>query len=268
MRNVDREPRRTTHYNETEVRLSTKMEFPLGKRANKEVELSKSLKEDLRTWVHSLETYFGENYIPEQERLQVVYSSLEGKTCQWIKNLWKKNLPTIWKEFKCMLDQETKTTRVGDHRSQSPYVGLQQEGLVHEYRMRFEALCLNTISLLGRYLEDIFLQGLKPNLRTAVRKLQPNGLIHMMDLAQWLEESNNLMVSKSMSSIGLEPKGYQSTQVELMSLVLIKNKKEAFKDAQKPVKEARRTLTPEKRVVMVRIEQRQRAKNLWRYDGA
>ncbi|KAL9830762.1 hypothetical protein AtNW77_Chr3g0193011 [Arabidopsis thaliana] len=36
-------------------------------------------------------------------------------------------------------------------------------------------------------LEELFLQGLRPELQAAVRLLQPNGIVNMMDL----EEINN-----------------------------------------------------------------------------
>lgn len=84
------------------------------------------------------------------------------------------------------------------------YLGISQETTVSEYRKRFEALCLDLISLPGKYLEEIFLRGLKPNLQAAVRQLQPKGIVHMMDLAQWLEEGNNIIASERVLSMRTE----------------------------------------------------------------
>jgi len=48
----------------------------------------------------------------------------------------------------------------------------------------FETLCLNPVILPGQQLEELFLQGLRPELQAAVRHFQPNGIVNMMDLAQ------------------------------------------------------------------------------------
>uniref|UniRef100_A0A1J3C7F8 Retrotransposon gag domain-containing protein n=1 Tax=Noccaea caerulescens TaxID=107243 RepID=A0A1J3C7F8_NOCCA len=90
------------------------------------------------------------------------------------------------------------------------YRGIRQEGSVREYRLRFEALCLNTNSLPGCYWEEIFSQGLKPQLQYAVKQLQPQGLIQMMDVAQWIEESEEVVATSNQNANG-----------EYMRLVLV-----------------------------------------------
>ncbi|OAP03404.1 hypothetical protein AXX17_AT3G35780 [Arabidopsis thaliana] len=202
---------------------------------HREARVSRPLDENLRRCFSNFENYFGENNIPEQERLQIVYSNLEGDIGQWIKHLWKKNSPTSWKEFKCMMARETKTTMKVNH--QPHYSGIQQEGSVREYRERFEALCLGSVILPGQGLEALFLQGLQPSLQTAVRELKPNGIVQMMDTAQWLEESNSLMVYGSGLSVQTEPKAYPTTQAELRSMVLMGYMREDLKDTPRPANE-------------------------------
>ncbi|CAA0384304.1 unnamed protein product [Arabidopsis thaliana] len=187
---------------------------------HREARVSRPLDENLRRCLSNFENYFGENNIPEQERLQIVYSNLEGDIGQWIKHLWKKNSPTSWKEFKCMMARETKTIMKVNH--QPHYSGIQQEGSVREYRERFEALCLGSVILPGQGLEALFLQGLQPSLQTAVRELKPNGIVQMMDTAQWLEE---------------KPKVYPTTQAELRSMVLMGYMREDLKDTPRPANE-------------------------------
>ncbi|XP_020871095.1 LOW QUALITY PROTEIN: uncharacterized protein LOC110225638 [Arabidopsis lyrata subsp. lyrata] len=306
-----------------------------------EYEISRCSANDLITWINNWETYLCESKTPQTQWLPIVYSHLEGAaTGHWIKSLWKKNSPTSWKEFKCMLGQETKITRevarelwgqdmdgvdvkrsralhihmglstnsrgnnlhhnvtdsvmmerngiirngsmfwtnsakaweqvssdahelrvgaesirvlcigfreiapqntieavpyvlparevqetqsLGATRGreisqahsqefngvkkgiigpviegtlkrarQSRYLGIFQERTVSEYWTRFEKLCLNSMTLPGQHLEEIFLQGLKPELQAAVRHLQPNGI-----------------------------DGYQSTHAKLMSLTMV-----------------------------------------------
>ena len=98
-----------------------------------------------------------------------------------------------------MMARETKTTMKVNH--QPHYSGIQQEGSVRDYRERFEALCLRSVTLPGQGFEEMFLQGLQPSLQTAVRELKPNGIVQMMDTTQWLEESNNLINSGIVSSL-------------------------------------------------------------------
>ncbi|KAL9293367.1 putative aspartic peptidase domain superfamily [Arabidopsis thaliana] len=95
------------------------------------------------------------------------------------------------------------------------YLGICQERTAKEYRDMFETLCLNSVILPGQQLEELFLQGLRPELQAAVRHFQSNGIVNMMDLAQWLEEINNNVTPRT------EPYGDQATQAELMSLIIV-----------------------------------------------
>lgn len=114
-----------------------------------------------------------------------------------------------------------------------------------DYTKRFEALCLNSISLPGKYLEDTFLQGLKPNLQSVIRQLKPNRIIHMMDLVQWFDEGKD----HSHGNSGTEPitsvvrmselsisrwentvTRHQKPQEELMSLIMVTNKRIGVKE--------------------------------------
>ncbi|CAL9231688.1 unnamed protein product [Arabidopsis halleri] len=51
----------------------------------------------------------------------------------------------------------------------------------------------------------------------------------MIDLAQWLEESNNLIVSENMSSLRTNLNSYQSRHAELMSLTMVQDKPKGVK---------------------------------------
>lgn len=58
--------------------------------------------------------------------------------------------------------------------------------------MRFESLCLKTTCLPGKYWEEVFLQDMTPSLQDAVRRFRPQGIIQVMDVAQWLDESEKI----------------------------------------------------------------------------
>lgn len=154
---------------------------------------------ELLIWLSCFEKYLCDNNIPEHMKLQVVYQNLEGQMGMWIKRLWEKNSPSCWEEFKWMFQQETmeKTMeKSAKQTSQSRYWRIQQEGMVSEYRKSFEDICLRTMSVPGTCMEEVFLQGLKPPLQVAVHHLRPQGLVQIMDVAQWLEESDELIASE------------------------------------------------------------------------
>ncbi|GKF85606.1 hypothetical protein Tco_0253433, partial [Tanacetum coccineum] len=73
-----------------------------------------------------------------------------------------------------------------DHRS-----GLRETGTSREYVTLFEKLAGQLVGISEEVLEGTFIKGLKPDLRSAVRVMQPEGLNHAMKLAISLGENKN-----------------------------------------------------------------------------
>ncbi|CAA0384214.1 unnamed protein product [Arabidopsis thaliana] len=121
--------------------------------------------------------------------------------------------------------RETKTTMNVNH--QPHYSGIQHEGSVREYRERFEAICLGLVTLPGQHLEEIFIQCLKPTLQDAVRRFKSNGIVDMMNLAQWLEEA-----SENDNGTGGDTRtpvsGYRAGIEELMCMTMVQGNQEVF----------------------------------------
>ncbi|OAP04446.1 hypothetical protein AXX17_AT3G34770 [Arabidopsis thaliana] len=151
-----------------------------GEEEQVEDRVSRPSDENLRRCLSNFESYYGENNIPEHERLQIVYSNLDGET-----------------------------------------------GSVREYRERFEAICLGLVTLPGQHLEEIFIQGLKPTLQDAVRRFKSNGIVGMMNLAQWLEEA-----SENDNGTGGDTRapvsGYRAGIEELMCMTMVQGNQEVF----------------------------------------
>jgi len=124
-----------------------------------------------------------------------------------------------------MIARETKTTMNVNH--QPHYSGIQHEGSVREYRERFEAICLGLVTLPGQHLEEIFIQGLKPTLQDAIRRFKSNGIVDMMNLAQWLEEA-----SENDNGTGGDTRapvsGYRAGIEELMCMTMVQGNQEVF----------------------------------------
>jgi len=98
---------------------------------------------------------------------------------------------------------------------------------VSEYRARFEVLCLNSVNLPGQNLEEIFLQRLKPNLQAVVMQFQPNGIVDMMDLAQWLEKaSENDHGTRGDTRAPVS--GFRGGNEELMCLTIVQGNQEVL----------------------------------------
>ncbi|KAA0067257.1 transposon Tf2-1 polyprotein isoform X1 [Cucumis melo var. makuwa] len=67
------------------------------------------------------------------------------------------------------------------------FLTIKQETTVEEYRNRFDKLLAPVASLPTVVLEETFMNGLNPWLKSEVETLEPNGLAQMMKLALKIE---------------------------------------------------------------------------------
>lgn len=83
------------------------------------------------------------------------------------------------------------------------------------------------MNLPGQNLEEIFLQRLKPNLQAVVMQFQPNGIVDMMDLAQWLEKaSENDHGTRGDTRAPVS--GFRGGNEELMCLTIVQGNQEVL----------------------------------------
>lgn len=73
------------------------------------------------------------------------------------------------------------------------FLVVKYEGSVVEFKRNFEALVASITGISGKVMEGIFINGLKPDVRAEVRVLGPKGFGQIMDVAQRVEDQNNLI---------------------------------------------------------------------------
>ncbi|XP_020691238.1 uncharacterized protein LOC110105899 [Dendrobium catenatum] len=111
---------------------------------------------------------------------------LEGKALAWYQ--WRDMREPIrsWREFKDCLLERFRADDGGDIYEQ--FFALTQEGTVADFRDKFEYLASRLDHISESALEGNFMKGLKPEIRTTVRVLEPRNLGKAMELAQLVED--------------------------------------------------------------------------------
>ncbi|PKU67250.1 1-phosphatidylinositol-3-phosphate 5-kinase [Dendrobium catenatum] len=142
--------------------------------------------EDGHGWIYKVERYFAVNGLTDDEKLTAAGLCLEGKALAWYQ--WRDRREPIrsWREFKDCLLERFRADGGGDFYEQ--FFALTQEGTVADYRDKFEYLASRLDHISESTLEGNFMKGLKLEIRTAVRVLEPRNLGKAMELAQLVED--------------------------------------------------------------------------------
>ncbi|GJX34428.1 hypothetical protein Tco_0245985 [Tanacetum coccineum] len=85
------------------------------------------------------------------------------------------------------------------------FLAITQEGFTYEYVSLFETLAGQLAGISKQVMEDTFIKGLRPELRSAVRVMQPEGLNHAMKLPMIIDENK----AQSSSQVAI-PSGGQT----------------------------------------------------------
>ncbi|KAF4396359.1 hypothetical protein G4B88_019159 [Cannabis sativa] len=141
-------------------------------------------------WAYRAERYFGLQRLSPPEQLEAAVLCLEGAALNWFRWENQRHAINSWEELKslllrrfCQKAEGTVFDRFFVHH---------QVTTVQDYRRRFEALA-STIGPMGdQALQTAFLKGLKIEIQAPLRILEPNGLVHMMDLAEQVEANQAL----------------------------------------------------------------------------
>lgn len=72
------------------------------------------------------------------------------------------------------------------------FLAVKQEGIVADFRRTFDALAAPVQGMMEEVLEATFIKGLKTEIRAEVCLLCPKGLDQLMDVAQRIEDHNNI----------------------------------------------------------------------------
>ncbi|PKU61693.1 1-phosphatidylinositol-3-phosphate 5-kinase [Dendrobium catenatum] len=142
--------------------------------------------EDGHGWIYKVERYFAVNGLTEEEKMTATRLCLEGKALAWYQ--WRDRREPIrsWRQFKDCLLERFRADEGGDFYEQ--FFALTREGIVADYRDKFEYLASRLDHILESTMEGNFIKGLKPKIRTAVRLLELRNLGKAMELAQLVED--------------------------------------------------------------------------------
>ncbi|XP_054804746.1 uncharacterized protein LOC129307845 [Prosopis cineraria] len=157
-----------------------------------DVEFPKFDGSDFRRWASKCRQLFEVDATPTELRFKIISIHLQGKALNWHRCFmkWKKRREVNWAEY-----MEEMANRFVDTDNIDPLAELfrlKQEGSVMEYMDRFEEL-ISEMVIAEEISIDLFLLGLKPEIRDGVRKFKRLNLADTMHLAR-MQEANLLTV--------------------------------------------------------------------------
>lgn len=151
--------------------------------------------DDAHGWLVRVERYFRVNQVREAEKLDAVVIALEERALNWFQ-WWEEQAPLrTWGDFKNSVIRRFHPESL--HNPLGPLLGLRQEGTVMEYREKFELLVAPLAREDRVLLEDIFLNGLKEEIKAEIKLYGYDDLSSLMDRALLLEEKNLALSKKS-----------------------------------------------------------------------
>ncbi|XP_019054932.1 PREDICTED: uncharacterized protein LOC109115387 [Nelumbo nucifera] len=147
--------------------------------------------QDLTTGFFRAELYFEINGLLPAERLRAAVVCLEGDALVWYS--WEDGWQPFrsWAEFKELLLERFRSTQEGNLQEQ--LLSLRQSTTVKEYRRQFEVLSVPLRDLPESVLEAAFVNGLRPDIQSELRQMEPVGLMRKMVAAQKIKEKNQAL---------------------------------------------------------------------------
>ena len=138
-----------------------------------------------------MERYFEVTGVPEDQWLYVAKIAMEGKALPWFR-WWEENATSqSWASFKKAVIKRFQLEFV-----QNPFetlLSIKQEGLVRDFRKKFEMYSSLLKVTERRYLLGLFLNGLKDEVRAELKLQSYHTLDELMDLAKLVESPNHLL---------------------------------------------------------------------------
>ncbi|XP_022638797.1 uncharacterized protein LOC111242018 [Vigna radiata var. radiata] len=154
-----------------------------------------------------LERYFRLREVSEEERMQALMLALEGKALNWFQWWETCNPNPTWEACKDAMVRRFQPTML-----QSPFeilIGLCQTGQVGEYIEQFEQYARFMKGMQQDYLVDIFLNGLKEDIKAEVKLYEPHNLAELMMKAQMVEEKVRVTTKGDSLTVQLQSNTYR-----------------------------------------------------------
>ncbi|TYK13876.1 Ty3/gypsy retrotransposon protein [Cucumis melo var. makuwa] len=137
------------------------------------------------SWLFRADRYFKIHNLTDSEKLTVAVISFDGPALDWYRSQEEREAFAGWDDLKQKMLVRFRATREGTLVGR--FLTIKQETTVEEYRNRFDTLLAPVASLPTVVLEETFMNGLSPWLKSEVETLEPNGLAQMMKLALKIE---------------------------------------------------------------------------------
>jgi len=140
-------------------------------------------------YIYPVERYFEVEGIEGRNRLQATAIRMEGSALSWYRWIDGRNPFRSWASLKKKLLE-----RFQPHYEGSLYeqiFAVRQDGTAREYVSKFEQLAGKIDHLPDKILEGAFINGMKKELRSAVRVMQPETLDVAMKVAVMIDENHD-----------------------------------------------------------------------------
>ncbi|KAA0045216.1 Ty3/gypsy retrotransposon protein [Cucumis melo var. makuwa] len=170
---------------EPKLEVKTEEERSVDRCKFKKVEMPVFDGTDPDSWLFRADRYFKIHNLTDSERLTVAVISFDGLALDWYRSQEEREAFTGWDDLKLKMLVRFRATREGTLVSR--FLTIKQESTVEEYRNRFDKLLAPVASLPTVVLEETFMNGLNPWLKSEVETLEPNGLAQMIKLALKIE---------------------------------------------------------------------------------
>ncbi|GJZ02921.1 ankyrin repeat-containing protein [Tanacetum coccineum] len=137
--------------------------------------------EDSHGWIYKVERYFEVQDIEPREQLRAAVLCMEGQALSWFRWSEARSPFRSWEGLKRRLLERFQPSQEGTLYEQ--FLAITQEGSAREYVSLFETLAGQLVGIPEQVMEGTFIKGLRPESRSAIRVMQPEGLNHAMKLA-------------------------------------------------------------------------------------
>ncbi|TYK14310.1 ty3-gypsy retrotransposon protein [Cucumis melo var. makuwa] len=165
----------------------------------KKVEMSIFSGTDPDSWLFRADRYFKIHNLIESEKLSVAIISFDGLALDWYRSQDERESFQSWDDLKQKMLTRFRTIRDGTLVGR--FLTIKQETMVQEYQNRFDKYLAPVAFLQTVVLEETFMNGLSPWLKTEVDVLEPCGLAQMMKLALKIENKERVRKEYGLISV-------------------------------------------------------------------
>ncbi|KAA0063300.1 Ty3/gypsy retrotransposon protein [Cucumis melo var. makuwa] len=147
---------------------------------------------DPDSWLFRADRYFKIHNLSDSEKLTVAVISFDGPALDWYRSQEEREAFKGWQDLKQKMLVRFRS--ICDGTLVGRFLTIKQETTVEEYRNRFDKYLAPVAFLQPVVLEETFMNGLSPWLKSEVETWEPVGLAQMMKMALKIE--NREMVRK------------------------------------------------------------------------